>query len=260
MGGRQQRRSKTAALLAALLGSLNVGYADPARRPLSGEMTMTKKVVLSIAALAAVTVAAAYARTVRVEGAHVTRLAIGDPAPDFKLFGVDFRYHSLSMYPDKKAVVVGFHCNHCPISRMNRKAWVELANAFHDKDIQVLAINPNPADKVRADGFLQMIEVANENDYPFPYLYDETQAVAAAYGARRTDDVFILGPADEHGTRRVVYNGPLNNHDAPPHYVADALNAILAGHPIQTPEVPEFGCTIKYRTEQERKNRGVQLN
>jgi len=222
---------------------------------------MVRKIAFTVVAAALMVVAAVtFARTARIEGAEVTRLEIGAEAPEFKLFGVDLRYHSLSMYDDKELVVVGFHCNHCPISRMNRQAWVELANTYHDKGVQVLAINPNPADKVRADGFMQMIEVTEQNNYPFPYLYDETQTVAAAYGARRTDDVFILGPADDHGTRRVKYIGPLNNHDAPPHYVADALDTLLAGEQIETPEVAEFGCTIKYRTEQERQARGVQLN
>lgn len=222
---------------------------------------MVRKIALCFGIAALITIAAVtYARTVRVEGAYVTRLEIGAPAPEFKLFGVDYRYHSLSMYEDKQLIVVGFHCNHCPISRMNRQAWVALANAYHDKNVQVLAINPNPADKVRADGFTQMIEVARDNAYPFPYLYDETQTVAAAYGARRTDDVYILGPADENGVRRVKYIGPLNNHDAAPHYVADALDALLAGRTLESPEVPEFGCTIKYRNEEERKARGVHLH
>jgi peroxiredoxin len=222
---------------------------------------MLKRILLWVGVVGLLVAAAgSFARTARIEGAEVTRLEIGAEAPEFKLFGVDYRYHSLSMYEDKKAIVVGFHCNHCPISRMNRKAWVDLANTYHDKGVQVLAINPNPADKVAADGFVQMAQVAKENNYSFPYLYDETQKTAAAYGARRTDDVFVLGPADEEGVRRVKYIGPLNNNNAAPHHVANALDAILEGREVENKEVPEFGCTIKYRNEQERKARGVRLS
>ena len=222
---------------------------------------MLRRILLGVVVVGLLVAGAvSFARTARIEGAEVTRLEIGAEAPEFKLFGVDYRYHSLSMYEDKEAIVVGFHCNHCPISQMNRKGWVELANTYRDKGVQVLLINPNPADKVAADGFVQMVQVAEENSYSFPYLYDETQKVAAAYGARRTDDAYVLGPADEDGVRRVRYIGPLNTNNAPPHHVANALDAILEGREVENKEVPEFGCTIKYRNEQEREARGVRLD
>lgn len=199
-------------------------------------------------------------RTQRVEGAEVTLLEVGDTAPDFKLFGVDHRYHSLAHYKDVKAILVVFHTNHCPVSRGNREGLVKLAEEFKDECVQIIAINPNPADKVAADGFPQMIEVAKEAGYTFPYLYDETQVIAASYGARRTDNVFVLGPADDDGQRKIKYIGPLDNAREEPRFAALALNSILRDEEIEHEEVDtHFGCTIKYRTEEERKARGVEL-
>lgn len=221
---------------------------------------MLRKMVL-LTAVVTLLVAAGltFSRTQRIEGAEVTLLEVGDTAPDFKLFGVDHRYHSPCFYKDVKALAVIFHCNHCPISRGNREALVKLAHEFKDENVQILAINPNPADKVAADGFPQMIEVAKEAGYTFPYLSDETQITAATYGARRTDHVFVLGPADNDGKRKIMFIGPLDNRGQEPRYTAMALRAILQDQEIEHKEVDPFGCTIKYRNERERKARGVQL-
>ncbi len=193
------------------------------------------------------------ARTIRVEGAQeVTLIEVGDTAPDFSLFGVDLKYHSISHYQDKDAVVVIFHCNHCPISVRNVDRIVELGNEYQARNVQFLIINPNPADKVAADGFEPMAGKAEEKEFSFPYLYDETQLTAFAYGARRTDHVFILGEAGEDGAREVEFIGPVDNRSNPPIYVADVLDRLLAGEEIENTEVSAFGCTIKYRTREER--------
>ena len=211
-------------------------------------------VMLMMAVLMSVVVAGVEARTTTIEGAeNVTLLEVGDAAPEFALFGVDLKYHSLENYRDKDAVVVIFHCNHCPISRRNVDKIVELGNEYQEKNVQFLVINPNPADKVAADGFMQMMERAEEKEFPFPYLYDETQKTAFAYGARRTDHVFVLGAADEEdGTRKIEFIGPVDNRGNDPVYLADALDALLAGEEIENKDVSAFGCTIKYRTEEER--------
>ena len=203
--------------------------------------------LIAIAALAAFT--ASHARTERIEGAEVTLIEVGDTAPDFTLFGTDLRYHTLSAYREADAVVVIFHCNHCPISRRNVDLIVELGNTYQEKNVQFLVINPNPADKVAADGFEQMQARAEEKNFPFPYLYDETQMTAVAYGARRTDHVFILGGADREGSRSVEYIGPVDNRHRAPVYLADRLDALLAGEEIERREIDAFGCTIKYRPE-----------
>ncbi len=221
---------------------------------------MLRKVVLLVAVVALfAAVGTTVSRTARIEGAEVTLLEVGDIAPEFKLFGVDYRYHRLECYEDAKAVAVIFHCNHCPISQGNRQALVDLAEEFEGHSVQILAINPNPAEKVAADGFPQMREVAEETGYTFPYLYDETQLTAAAYGARRTDHVFVLGPADDDGNRRIEHIGPIDNRGQEPRYTAMALHSILRDEEIEHKEVEAFGCTIKYRNDDERQDRGVEF-
>lgn len=96
------------------------------------------------------------------EDIEITQLAIGDSSPQCELFGVDFRYHSLEMYEGRKAVVVAFVCNHCPVAVSYEDTFVELANKYQKKGAQFLPINPNPADKVAADSFPRMIERAKE--------------------------------------------------------------------------------------------------
>ncbi len=191
------------------------------------------------------------ARTQRIEGAEVTLPEIGDPAPDFKLFGVDYRYHFPRMYDDSRAIVLVFTCNHCPVSVAYEDDLVEMAGEYQDKNIQFIAINTNPVDKVARDGFPQMIERAREKNFSFPYLYDETQKVSAAYGARRTPHIYVLGETDGDA-RSIVYMGTIDNRHEEPYYLRDALDAILEGEEIPVEETSARGCTVKYRTAEER--------
>ncbi len=209
---------------------------------------------------------AAFADVVVVPAGHgvlrdieIKQLAIGDPAPDFELFGVDMRYHSLSRYEDAKAVVVMFICNHCRVSVDYEDTLIELANRYQEKGVQFIAINPNPEYKVAADGFLKMVERATEKNFPFPYLYDETQKTAHAYGPERTPHIFVFGP-----DRKLAYKGSIDNYHEPPHFLVDALDAVLEGNPVQVRVTREgmgeyqvFGCTVKYMTPEERKAKGL---
>ncbi len=190
-------------------------------------------------------------RTVRITGAEVTLPEIGSPAPEFNLFGIDYKYHSLDMYRNSKAVVLIFTCNHCPVSVAYEDELVKIASEYQPRNIQFIAFNTNPVDKVAADGFPQMIERAKEKNFPFPYLYDETQMVSEAYGARRTPHIYVLGEI-ENGIRRIIYNGTVDSRHNAPYYLRDALDAILAGEEIAVKETEARGCTVKYRTRQER--------
>lgn len=107
-----------------------------------------------IFALAVIFLAAAcsHARTVRITGAEVTLPEIGSPSPGFKLFGTDLRYHSLDMYKDADAIVLVFTCNHCPVSVAYEDYLVESAGKYREKNVQFIAVNTNPADKVARDG------------------------------------------------------------------------------------------------------------
>ncbi|NLW51625.1 MAG: thioredoxin family protein [Candidatus Brocadiaceae bacterium] len=168
----------------------------------------------------------------------------GAEAPAFELFGVDYRYHSLEGAAEARARVLIFTCNHCPVAVSYEDTLVALGNEYQPKGIQFIAINTNPADMVAADGFPQMIERAKEKNLPYPYLYDETQKVSRAYGATVTPHIFVVGP---EGT--ILYEGAADNRRREPNYLADALDAILAGRPVPDASTAEFGCTVKYRPE-----------
>ncbi len=213
----------------------------------------TRIVLLAAVILAAVTFSVpAGERTVTITGAEVTLPEIGDVAEDFNLFGVDLRYHSLDMYRESRAIVLIFTCNHCPVSIAYEDYLVKLAKEYQPKNIQFIAFNTNPVDKVARDGFPQMVERAEEKKFPFPYLYDETQTVSHAYGARRTPHIYVLGPAGDRGRRQFIYIGAVDARHEEPFYLKNALDAFLAGEEISPRETEARGCTVKYRTAEER--------
>ena len=175
----------------------------------------------------------------------------GDKAPEFERFGVDYKYHSLEQYKDKEAVVVVFTCNHCPVAKSYEDKLISLAKEYQPKGIQFLAVNPNPADMVKADGFPQMRQRAQEKGFPYPYLYDETQAVAKAYGAKVTPHIFVVQYREVEGKEKevpyVVYEGSVDNRRKKHEYLANALDQILAGEEIEEAKTAAFGCSVKYR-------------
>ena len=197
------------------------------------DFTMQKKVVFVILLLNL------------LAGIASAQIKVGQQAQDFSLFGVDYKYHRLSEYLKKentKAVVVIFTANHCPVSTEYADTLIKLANKYHPEGIYFIAVNPNPADMVAEDGFPQMIERAKEKGFPFPYVYDETQATARAYDAASTPEVFV---ADKTG--KVVYTGAIDDFGNSPFYLADAIEDILVGRAIEKSHTTAIGCLIEYR-------------
>jgi len=174
------------------------------------------------------------------------RLAIGAVAPDFNLPGVDGRDLCLSTLADRKVVVVLFTCNHCPYVQAYEERLVAIQRDFSGRGVQLIAINANETENYPEDDLPNMIRRAKEKGYNFPYLRDETQAVADAYGAHYTPEVFLLD-AD----RNLRYTGCIDNNwrsaaDATVHNLRDAIEAVLAGRTPTTPETQAIGCTIKW--------------
>ena len=179
----------------------------------------------------------------------MANLKPGDKAIAFELPGVDDRRHALADYAeDKGAVAVIFTCNHCPYARAWEDRIIRIQADYAGRGAQVIAINPNDPQKYPADSFPKMKERAQEKGFNFPYLYDESQEVARAYGAERTPEVFLFG---KDGT--LLYHGTVDDNYEDPkavknHYLRDALDAVLANE--EQPPVAEtrpIGCTIKWR-------------
>lgn len=177
----------------------------------------------------------------------MSNLKIGDKAIPFALPGVDDREHALADYADKEAVVVTFSCNHCPYVLAWENRMILVQADYADKGVQLIAIGANDAEKYPADSFTAMKKRAQEKEFNFPYLRDETQEVARFYGAERTPEFFVF---DKGGILR--YHGALDdNYDDPTavksRYLRDALDAVLAGAVPTLAETPPVGCTIKWK-------------
>jgi len=175
---------------------------------------------------------------------------VGSKASDFKLTNVDGRTISMADYKDAKGFIVVFTCNTCPFSKMYEKRIDQLNQMYESKGYPVLAINSNDVTKQPGDSFEEMTKRAADKGYSFPYLYDENQAVAIAYGATRTPHVYVL--TKKSNSLMVSYIGAIdNNHkDAKAvtqKYVEDAVNSLLEGKAVNTTSTKAVGCTIKWK-------------
>jgi peroxiredoxin len=166
----------------------------------------------------------------------------GDQAPPFELPDLDGRTVSLADYEGKPLAVV-FSCCHCPYV----VAWEDRINETardYEGRAGLVAVNSNAG--YLGDSQDDMRLRAEEKGFVFPFLFDESQDVASAYGAARTPEVFVFDA--EH---RLVYHGaPDSNYKDPDRaepYLRPALDAALAGSPVETVETPPVGCTIKWR-------------
>jgi peroxiredoxin len=173
-------------------------------------------------------------------------LAIGDPVPAFSLPATDDTEHALDGAP---ASVVVFTCNHCPYALAWHERIVAVAEDYADRGVVVLAVNPNDGERYPRDSFDAMKErVQRDGGWPaMPYLRDEDQQVARAYGARTTPDVFVVD-----GEGRLAYRGaPDADHDDPAQgaaWLRGALDAVLAGRAAEPAETKPVGCSIKWRS------------
>jgi peroxiredoxin len=177
----------------------------------------------------------------------MTKVKTGDAALAFELPGVDGKTYSLAdISAGKKATAVVFTCNHCPYVLGWMDRLLDLARDYAGQGVAFVGINANDPNKYPVDSFEGMQKFAREYDLPYPYLHDETQAVATAYGAERTPEVFLFD-AD----LRLRYHGaPDDNYDetqATVPYLRNALDAVLAGQEPPVAETPPVGCTIKWK-------------
>jgi peroxiredoxin len=173
-----------------------------------------------------------------------TTISIGDAAPPFELPDTERERHRLD--DGASATVVVFTCNHCPYALAWHDRITAVARDYADRGARFLAINSNDATRYPRDSFEAMQERVRAEDWPLPYLHDESQEVASAWGAKVTPDVFVLD-ADGH----LRYRGaPDSDHSDPSQNAAwlrDALDAVLAGRSPEQAETEPVGCSIKWK-------------
>jgi peroxiredoxin len=173
---------------------------------------------------------------------------LGTPAPGFSLPDTTGVQRSLDDFADAPALLVAFWCNHCPFVKHIAGGFVAFAKEYQARGLAVVAISANDVETHPQDSPERMAEEAERAGYTFPYLYDESQAVAKAYGAACTPDFFLYDR-----DRRLVYRGQFDvarpGLDAPV-TGADlrrATDAVLSGDTPDEDQRPSVGCNIKWK-------------
>jgi peroxiredoxin len=177
-----------------------------------------------------------------------TMLPLGTEAPDFRLPDPAGELHSLSDFADAPALLVAFICNHCPFVQHLRSELARFGREYQARGLAIVAVSSNDVDAYPEDGPEAMAEEAARVGYTFPYLYDESQAVARAYRAACTPDFFLFD-----GDRRLAYRGqfdasrPGNGVPVTGGDLRAAADAVLAGAPVAAGQKPSMGCNIKWK-------------
>lgn len=176
-------------------------------------------------------------------------IPLGTKAPEFKLIDVSTDQSvTLKEMRSGSGTVVMFVCNHCPYVKHIQQTILDVARLYLSKGIAFIAINSNDPIAYPEDSPEEMKTLAEALDFPFPYLFDETQEVARSYGATCTPDFFVF-----NGHLECVYRGqfdqarPGNHEPVTGKDLAKALDCLLENKEIPSDQQPSMGCNIKYR-------------
>lgn len=173
---------------------------------------------------------------------------LGTPAPDFALPDTEKKVVKKSDFADAKGLLVVFMCNHCPYVKHVRQGLADFGAEYQSKGLAMVGINANDASTHPQDSFDNMVKEKQQAGYTFPYLHDESQEVARAYGAVCTPDFFLY---DKSGS--LVYRGqfddsrPGNDVPVTGKDLRAAADAVLAGKPVPGDQKPSVGCNIKWK-------------
>jgi peroxiredoxin len=172
---------------------------------------------------------------------------IGAPCPDFRLPAVDGSTLARDDFAQASVLAVMFICNHCPYVKAVEDRIIGLARAFGPRGAQLVGICSNDAAHYPDDAFDKLRERWLDKGYGFPYLHDESQAVAHAFDAVCTPDIFVYDR-----DRRLAYRGRIDDSwkdetKVTRRELGDALEALLAGKAPSAVQRPSMGCSIKWR-------------
>ncbi len=178
-----------------------------------------------------------------------TMLELGTVAPDFALTdAVSGKTIKRDDFKGKKGVLVIFICAHCPYVKHIEKSLGKLGADYAGKPLGIVAISANDADNYPEDRPAGLKKQAQNNGFTFPYLYDESQAVAKAYHAACTPDPYLF-----YADFKLVYRGqyddsrPGNGMPVTGKDLRAAIDALLAAKPVPTEQKPSIGCNIKWK-------------
>jgi len=178
----------------------------------------------------------------------IEKLKKGDMAPPFSLQGIDNKFYSLNDFKGSKGLVIIFMCNHCPYVKAKIAKIVWLSEIYMQKSISFVGINSNNHPDYPEDSFENMKKFAKQHSIKFPYLFDQTQEVAKAYGAVCTPDPFVFD-----SNLKLFYHGRIddvhypNTHKPKSEDMMEVLDLLLAGKEYTKKAQPSMGCSIKWR-------------
>jgi peroxiredoxin len=167
-------------------------------------------------------------------------------APDFHgLKGVDGKEYSLSSFDDKEVLVLLFMANRCPTARVYTDRLNAIQRDYGPRGVQVVAVNSDSQYLFSTESYPEMVRIAQERGFTFPYLKDEVQDLAKSYGALVTLHAFVLDKE-----RRIRYRGRIDDSRDPDLVTTtdlrNALDDVLAGRPVRVPETRPFACAIEF--------------
>lgn len=177
-----------------------------------------------------------------------TMVPLGTQAPSFSLPDTEGKTVSLDDYKSAPALLVVFLCNHCPFVKHILPGFVPLAHEYGQRGVGIVGISSNDVSGYPDDSPAKMAELSKAMGFDFPYLYDESQQVAKAYGAACTPDFYLFDRAG-----RLVYRGQMDDSrpgNGRPVTGADlraAIDAVLTGRPVSHDQKPSIGCNIKWK-------------
>lgn len=173
-------------------------------------------------------------------------LPLGELAPPFSLPATDDRIYSLDSFRDASLLVLVFSCNHCPYIVGSEERMMSFARDYAPCGVAFVAINSNETEGHPADDFAHMKQRAAERNFPFPYLRDEDQSVALAYGALRTPHYYVFD-----AERKLRYTGRMDDNPRMPglettHELRDAVDDLLRGDEPRVALTNPIGCNVKW--------------
>ena len=176
-------------------------------------------------------------------------IELGTEATEFTLYSPkEERFITLTSQKSDKANLIIFMCNHCPFVKHLNESLSQFAKEYQEKGVSIIAINSNDVENYPEDSPEKMIELADNHNFDFPYLYDETQDVAKVYGAECTPDFFLFD-----GDLKLVYRGqyddsrPGNDIPVTGQDLRKAVDNLLEGSQPNPNQKPSVGCGIKWK-------------
>jgi len=176
-------------------------------------------------------------------------LQIGESAPDFRLPATDGSTYQLSDFDDSGALVVFFTCNHCPYVQGSDEVTRQTVEKFASKGVKFVAISSNSIVTHPEDDLPHMVQRMAEHNFPWLYLYDESQEVALAYGALRTPHFYVFD-----NDRNLIYTGravdsPKDTSKMTVNDLDRALTEHLSGQAVSVPLTNPLGCNVKWNDQ-----------